>query len=66
MENAADDQDMGEVDDEMYFHGRLMGESDTDYDDEYAFLVIPDDLPKCFDTVLCVIRGIPANISELD
>ncbi|PKI36618.1 hypothetical protein CRG98_042991, partial [Punica granatum] len=38
MENAADDHDMGEVDDEMYFHGRVMGDSDTDNDDEYAHL----------------------------
>lgn len=41
MENVADDHDMGEVDDEMYFHGRVMGDSDTDNDDEYAYLVIP-------------------------
>ncbi|KAK4755119.1 hypothetical protein SAY87_008876 [Trapa incisa] len=33
-----DDEDMGEVDEEMYFHGRVMGESDTDNEDEYAFL----------------------------
>ncbi|KAK4761287.1 hypothetical protein SAY87_006180 [Trapa incisa] len=38
MENAADDHDMGEVDDEIYFHGRVMGDSDTDNDDEYAHL----------------------------
>lgn len=40
MENAADDHDMGEVDDEIYFHGRVMGDSDTDNDDEYVYMVI--------------------------
>ncbi|PKI70123.1 hypothetical protein CRG98_009455 [Punica granatum] len=38
MENAADDHDMGVVDDEIYFQGRVMGDSDTDDDDDYAHL----------------------------
>ncbi|KAI4371600.1 hypothetical protein MLD38_009929 [Melastoma candidum] len=38
VEYAEEDFDMGEVDDEMYFHGRIMGESDTDDDDEYDHL----------------------------
>lgn len=40
MEYAADDYDVGEVEDDMYFHERVMGDSDTDEDDEYDHLVL--------------------------
>lgn len=41
MDHVADDNEMAEVDDSMYFRGRVMGdsESDDDDDDEYDHLV---------------------------
>ncbi|RVW87107.1 hypothetical protein CK203_027013 [Vitis vinifera] len=44
MDYAADDYEMAEVDDDMYFRGRVMGDSESDDDDEYDHLdnKIPD------------------------
>ena len=39
MDYAADDYEMAEVDDDMYFRGRVMGDSESDDDDEYDHLV---------------------------
>jgi len=41
MEYAADDNEMAEVEDDMYFSGRVFGdsESESDDDDEYDSMV---------------------------
>lgn len=41
MEYAADDNEMAEVEDDMYFRGRVFGdsESESDDDDEYDSMV---------------------------
>lgn len=41
MEYVVDDNEMTEVEDDMYFRGRALGESDSDEDDddEYDLLV---------------------------
>ncbi|KAH1208820.1 putative WD repeat-containing protein C2A9.03 [Glycine max] len=37
MEYAADDNEMAEVEEDMYFRGRAFGESDSDDDDDYEY-----------------------------
>ena len=39
MDYAADDYEMAEVDEDMYFRGRVVGYSESDDDDEYDHLV---------------------------
>ena len=39
MEYVADDNEMAEVEDDVYFRGRAFGESDSEDDDEYEALV---------------------------
>lgn len=48
MEYVADDNEMVEVEDDMYFRGRAFGEtdSDDDDDDEYDLLVCFESLAK--------------------
>ncbi|XP_059658556.1 uncharacterized WD repeat-containing protein C2A9.03-like [Cornus florida] len=38
IDHVADDYEMAEVDDDIYFRGRVMGDSDSDDDDEYDHL----------------------------
>jgi len=45
MEYAADDNEMAEVEEDMYFRGRAFGESDSDDDDDYEY-----DPLVCFDS----------------
>lgn len=39
MDHVADDYEMAEVDDDMYFRGRVIGDSESDDEDEYDHLV---------------------------
>ncbi|WVY94071.1 hypothetical protein V8G54_033159 [Vigna mungo] len=42
MDYAADDNEMAEVEDDMYFRGRAFGESDSDDDDDYEYDPLED------------------------